>query len=269
MTQTTMNDINTASEQTEVVRATVPNFRDLGGYAAGGDLVTRTGCVYRSSDLSRCGPPQWDALRALGLQTVIDLRDANEVSESGGELSPGIERVSIEFHPSQLPCAQGKSPAQAPHALDANFMIDMYRDLVRHRQAQFQQVAIHLARAASGSVLVHCTAGKDRTGIAVALLLEAIGVDRDQVVADYLKSNAAMQAIVAARRAARPQAEAPHMPADANRAMPLLLADERYIRAALETVDTEFGGARAYLAADSEARRGLDTLRAALLGQSE
>ncbi|QBR02767.1 tyrosine-protein phosphatase [Paraburkholderia pallida] len=264
-----MNDMNSDSEQIEMVRAAAPNFRDLGGYAAGVDLVTRSGCIYRSSDLSRCGAPQWDALRELGLQTVIDLRDANEVHESGGELSPGIERIAIEFHPSQLPCAQGKSPAEAPYALDADFMIDMYRDLVRHRQAQFQQVVVHVARAASGPVLLHCTAGKDRTGIAVALLLEAIGVGRDQVVADYLQSNAAMQAIVAARRAARPDADASHTAADAQRAMPLLLADERYIRAALETVDAEFDGALAYLSSDSEARRGIDALRASWLGEGE
>jgi protein-tyrosine phosphatase len=271
MTLTNMNDMTLLFEQMETVRAAVPNFRDLGGYAAGSDGATRAGCLYRSSELSRCGVPQWDALRALGVQTVIDLRDAHEVAESGGELPPDITRVAIEFHPSQLPCAQGASPADtpAPRALSADFMVAMYRDLVRHRRAQFQQVVVQLARAGGGPALLHCTAGKDRTGIAVALLLESIGVNREQVVADYLKSNAAMEAVVAARLAASHGTQASRPAIDVDNAMPLLRADERYIRAALDTVDTEFGGARAYLAAGDDVKPALDALRAWLVGQSE
>jgi protein-tyrosine phosphatase len=255
MTLTNMNDMTLLFEQMETVRAAVPNFRDLGGYAAGSDGATRAGCLYRSSELSRCGVPQWDALRALGVQTVIDLRDAHEVAESGGELPPDITRVAIEFHPSQLPCAQGASPADtpAPRALSADFMVAMYRDLVRHRRAQFQQVVVQLARAGGGP----------------ALLLESIGVNREQVVADYLKSNAAMEAVVAARLAASHGTQASRPAIDVDNAMPLLRADERYIRAALDTVDTEFGGARAYLAAGDDVKPALDALRAWLVGQSE
>jgi protein-tyrosine phosphatase len=259
-----MNDITSQYEQIETMSAAVPNFRDVGGNAA-----VLAGRLYRSSELSRCAAPQWDALRTLDIRTVIDLRDADEVRETGGELPSGIVRISIEFHPSQLPCAQGRSPAEAPHTLGADFMIDMYRELVLHRQAQFQQVVMHLARTASTPALLHCTAGKDRTGIAVALLLEAIGVEREQVVADYLKSNAAMKAIVAARLAARGDTAAARTPADVDNAMPLLLADERYIRAALETADAEFGGARAYLVANPDVEPLLDTLQAWLVGQGE
>jgi len=238
------------------LRTKAPNFRDLGGYAAVDGRRTRSGRVFRSNHLSHFEAEQWDALRALGVQAIVDLRDAREASHDTARLPADFVRVSVEFLPEMLPSsrmlrgdgAAGTEGAQGGKPSGSDFMIALYRDLIVHRRDQLQRVFATLADPSGGAVLVHCTAGKDRTGIVSAMLLDLAGVDRSTIVQDYTISDAAMRAIFALRDPKSIGAVAPVSGIDAEFGAAMMRADARYVVSALDALDAEFGGVSAYLA---------------------
>ncbi|MFJ3957975.1 tyrosine-protein phosphatase [Arthrobacter sp. NPDC090010] len=153
------------------------NFRDLGALPAGSGL-TLSGVLYRSDALHLLTDEGRERLRELKVATVLDLRDDDEVQRSPSALA-GLELEVLRGN--VLAGALGSSLRQLPT------LQGLYRLIL----AQGGDVAVQLARrvlhnAALGQgTLVHCTAGKDRTGVMIALLLDAVGVDREAVVLDY------------------------------------------------------------------------------------
>lgn len=148
------------------------NFRDTGGLPAG-DGATRSGQLFRSGQLSRLGPEGRAALGALGLRRVIDLRDDDEVARepSGLDHSVRVQRVPLFLGSVASFFAEDLTlPELYLRIVDdaAPGVVDVVRGVVEDQP-----------------VLVHCTVGKDRTGVTVALTLAAAGVDDDAVVADY------------------------------------------------------------------------------------
>ncbi|MDQ0646182.1 protein-tyrosine phosphatase [Microbacterium natoriense] len=178
------------------------NSRDTGGtpLAAGG--VTRAGVLYRSDAL---GGITDDGIRTLSespIGTIVDFRSEFERVEAPNRL--GTERSFVEVG---IPLLEGSmtgmpSPAdlgdlgdldgEAARAMLSRIpsLAELYVGMLGSAAASFAEVARLVARPADdhGAVLVHCTAGKDRTGVATALLLDAAGADRAAVVADYAQS---------------------------------------------------------------------------------
>ncbi len=166
-----------------------PNFRDFGGYAAAGGVVRR-GMLYRSGALGRVTGTDVDTLNALGPWTIVDLR--HDVERAA---APTHARVSVAALHS-LPMGSGTgaapvprpvlltvadaTPAQAAEAIKAS-----YRRNVHEYAARFTALFEVLLAERAGPAVIHCTAGKDRTGISVALVLLALGVSRDDVIEDY------------------------------------------------------------------------------------
>ena len=149
----------------------VVNARDLGGWKFEDGKTVPYGRVFRSGRISGAAPAAIDKLRALGLKTTIDLRSDLEVRASGrDEQATGAFAKTVR--------APLKGIASAPG----------YVDMLGNQQSSIATVFRTLAEESSYPLLVHCTAGKDRTGVVSALLLELLGVPREQIAQDYLLS---------------------------------------------------------------------------------
>ncbi len=148
------------------------NYRD-----AGAELGLRPGVLLRSESPTRLTDEGRAQLSDGDVATVVDLRSPEETMRDPWHPLGHPDRVAVPL----LDGAIEQSLTSLPT------LGGIYRKLVAEQRSAFQQVA-RLVTDAEGGVLVHCTAGKDRTGVAVALLLTAAGADRSAVLADYALS---------------------------------------------------------------------------------
>src|SRR5258708_14376755 len=165
------------------------NFRDLGGYPARDGRPVRWRRIFRSSHLGQLTEDDIDALRTLGLKSAFDLRGTEERLPALCRLN-GIAVHSVPIEPALLATlkahlATGKSLSAAE---TADLMRESYRNYVRHNTPSFRALFAHLLED-HAPLVIHCTAGKDRTGFAAALILNALGVSEDLGVGDYLLTN--------------------------------------------------------------------------------
>ncbi|MDU0342546.1 tyrosine-protein phosphatase [Bosea rubneri] len=179
----------------------VPNLRDVGGYATVDGRVVRTGLVYRSDQLNPISPDDLKKIAALGLTTDFDLRTAEERSAHPDKLPSGVTNVwlNVLADADQSSLARLEKllldPKQANAALGggkAEAMFEQaYRDFVSLPSAKraYRQLFLSLGESGKLPSLFHCTTGKDRTGWAAAALLALLGVPRDKVMEDFLRSN--------------------------------------------------------------------------------
>jgi len=168
-----------------------PNFRDLGGYAAGDGRRVKWGVVYRSGELSQLSDDDVGKLGELGIKTVVDLRSSEEVSARGeGRLPPGAQLsqfpiASSDMFAKLIPMFLKGDFSQVP----PNLLDKVNRVLVRDFTAQFGGLLRALRDDANRPLVFHCTQGKDRAGFGAAMVLSALGVPWETVVEDYLLSN--------------------------------------------------------------------------------
>ena len=209
------------------------NIRDLGGYRTRRGHVTRWRSLYRG-DSPHLMPPEGDAvLRVAGLRSVIDLRSGPETQD---EPNPLAAAPGVAYHP--IPLFDDLAPTirdiKARNSDD--LLLDLYMEALNAQSGAVHAVLATIAAAPEGAVLFHCTAGKDRTGMAAALLLGALDVDRDTVMEDYLLTNQRY------RRDAAWEGQGPeHVMAI------LWQVQEAFLNSAFETIDHHFGGLDAYL----------------------
>lgn len=160
------------------------NVRDLGGYPAGTGQ-TRWGMLFRADALHHLSTDDQHLLRTRGIKTVIDLRHGAEV-----ETQPNVfaEADDVRYHniPIFRASVAGNASGQTPD------LPSIYRYIVEECRAGVTEVLTTIADAETGGVLFHCTAGKDRTGIIAALLLDMAGVDAETIADDYALTTAAM-----------------------------------------------------------------------------
>jgi protein-tyrosine phosphatase len=155
------------------------NFRDVGGYPARGG-VTRHGQLYRSDALTGITPTGVADLAALRIGVVVDLRSDIEVAQDQTRyVLPGATLVRV-------PIETG-SPASIVEGDHVSLEL-LYRHLATEAGWSLTAAVSAIAESGHTPVLVNCTAGKDRTGLVIALALEAAGVERTAVVADYTQS---------------------------------------------------------------------------------
>lgn len=153
------------------------NLRDVGGYPVG-DRTTRWGALLRSDALHKVDQAGRDTLRELNLALVIDLREAQE-AESAPNALDGVGHRSVH--------RPVYDAALDTHA-DGFGLGPLYRQMITDHAPALTAAVRLVAGAGPDPVLVHCTAGKDRTGLVVALALAAVGVDERDIVADYALS---------------------------------------------------------------------------------
>lgn len=165
------------------------NFRDLGGYPGRGGRVVRWRQIFRSNHLGHVTESDIEILRGLGLKSAFDFRGTEERAEAMCGLTE-IAVHSLPIEPTVVATLRARGANGAPlSSVDAlDVMRESYRNYVRYNTSNFRTLFAHLLEDRA-PLVIHCTAGKDRTGFASALILHALGVPDDLIAEDYLLTN--------------------------------------------------------------------------------
>src|SRR4051812_14215045 len=259
------------------------NVRDVGGMPTGDGSVTAEKRLLRADNLQGLSEPDVSRLvEEFGLTRVIDLRSVAEVTSEGpGPLAavPSVEHV----HHSVIPI-EGDRELSHSELLDRG-TVAVVSDVLLARRDRFASEnpddvvsghylgyledrpdsvvsALRAIAGTPGAALVHCAAGKDRTGVIVALALLAVGVDRAAVVADYAATAQRIDAILTRLRASATYAEGVNQASDQQHT-PRASGMERF----LELVDSRHGGVHRWLADQGFGNADLELLRHKLLAR--
>ena len=213
------------------------NFRDLGGYGAADGRRVRWRRLFRSDHLAALTPHDTDVLARLRLARVVDFRGREERAAQPYEL-PAVRYRAVPIEPTVV--RRYRELAARGERLDVahaeRLMVDTYQGFVADDAPQLAEFFEQLL-ADDAPLVFHCTAGKDRTGYAAALLLLALGVPREAVMQDYLLTNRLYRK--------------PPPPGDdaTTRAVHEVIWGVRaeYLQTALDAMEREHGGVQAYL----------------------
>ncbi|CAN5169789.1 tyrosine-protein phosphatase PtbB [soil metagenome] len=258
------------------------NFRDVTETTSG---AVRPGRLFRSGELSNLDDAGRAELVRLGISDVADLRSAVEVGRHGGGLVPDGVDVHLPPFIEVVVTEDGEAPHEhafqrlmtekpSDESLDQaarRYMAEEYRGFAKSTGGRRAVHRVITLLGAERPVLTHCFAGKDRTGFTVGVVLEAVGVDREAIMADYLASNAAAPQLreqIMAMIARRFDGEIPAEMADFTEARlsdDVLGVREEYLDAALQSIVDDFGSLAGYLTAADVTPDDIDRLRAALL----
>jgi len=233
-----------------------PNARDLGGYRTASGQTVQWGKVFRADALSKSTDADLDRLTDLGIKVVCDFRGPSEVTADGTDKLPaGVQLVSLPvFDASNDQNAKIRSAlisgdrAQQEQVFGggrgAQVLIDGGKFFVTDATArqQFGAMLERLADSRQLPAVLHCTAGKDRTGWASAVVLAILGVPHDTIVSDYLATNQYSAALTESRiNSVRSLLYDPEL------LRPLIEARREYLEASFEAADTEYGSFDKYV----------------------
>ena len=230
-----------------------PNFRDLGGYTTTDGRTVKHGLIYRSGESSGLTDADIDKLKRLGPKLVVDLRSNKEAAAAKilwpmatdtefiaanilADIQAGNHSLSEIVRQDQT--AQGAARAMEttysvlPHALGPTVL----------------QMAKYIVEADKLPVILHCAIGRDRAGITAALLLFALGVPRDTVIADYMRTNVCINA-PHIREIARVYMVANKIELNEEALDILTFARIEHYHAAFRTISVEYGTVQDYLRA--------------------
>jgi protein-tyrosine phosphatase len=245
------------------------NVRDLGALPTGDGQSTMAHRLLRGDNLQDLSPSDVRLLvQGIGVTTVVDLRSPTEVASEGpGPLTrvESVRHAYLSVLPERGTVTDAAADALAirrdgahsryPDDIRAGYYLGYLEDRPDHVVAALRSVA-----QASGAALVHCAAGKDRTGVVVALALSAVGVRRDAVVADYVATAERMEAVLGRLRASKTYAaDIDKAPAEDH------LPRAETMAAFLEQVDSRYGGALRWLSSRGFGASDVASLRVKML----
>jgi protein-tyrosine phosphatase len=171
----------------------VPNFRDLGGLPTNDGRFTRRGVLYRSSGLEELtGRDVRHLIDDIGLSTVIDLR-------SPDDCEPAIPLLGTRVRVINLPIVRSGLSTDLERPMGPHGRVDValiYRMFMEMSIPAIREIVEELTSGATPA-LFHCSAGKDRTGVVAAIILRAVGVTPEAVVADFVETESVLDEIVA------------------------------------------------------------------------
>lgn len=229
-----------------------PNFRDLGGYRTVDGRSIAWGRVFRSSHLGWLSAGDRERFAALRIEEVFDLRRKGESEAYRNRTPPGVRTHHFDIDVGSTKryrqeLRRGVATRESTHGM----MIGAYRSYIMEFGDRFARLMKLLATPERHAVVIHCMVGKDRTGIAAALLLGALGVPRETILEDYLLSTRYYPPQQIMDRIRDSLDESLARSYDDKVVEPFCAVHADYLTAAFETMDREFGGTEDYL------RRGL------------
>ena len=210
------------------------NFRDLAENVR--SVPMRPHQLFRSDHLGALDAHDARQIQALGIRRVLDFRGVHERTSAACAV-PGVEVRSLAIEPTIVQVLGELTTAghRLAEAEVVHHMQDTYRGFVRHSSGRFAEF-FALLLDAPGPTVFHCTAGKDRTGVAAALLLHALGASRDEVMRDYLLTNERLKPPTFVWKGLEPHV-----------ARVLWGVQPAFLQAAFDAVDADWGGLDAYL----------------------
>ena len=225
------------------------NFRDLGGYEAADGRTVKWGVVFRSGTLARLTDRDHERLTRLGLRLVFDLRTLDEQQRQPSRLPADgdHEALSLPIWPkadSDLEVLlRGGRIWERVDATDISadhmqrIMCKFYRSYALDHVAEYGTLLQRLAKLGDRSAIIHCAAGKDRTGFGAALLLRLLGVSMEQIVDDFQLTNRLVPVWVEQNHGGDVP---PHIDA-------ILWSNPDFILSAFSAIDDRYGSFDTYL----------------------
>ncbi len=227
------------------------NFRDMGGYiTTDGQQRVRWGKLYRSGALNGLTDSDQRELQEAQIATIVDFRTRQErLNEATVWLDPRTEQLSWDYDMDMSSMATMFDGAELTAERMESLMAQAYPGIVQSMTSQYTAMFDRLA-SNDGALLFHCTAGKDRTGVAGALILTALGVDRETIRRDFMLSDDYYSSMSASRPAFGDSGD-PHMQKLAQLPpevlQPLMGVRESYLDAAFAYMEQDSGSVLAYI----------------------
>jgi protein-tyrosine phosphatase len=250
----TAGDSGVTVAERRVVLEGQPNFRDLGGYATEDGRHVRWGQVYRSGELGKLTEADLAVLDRIGIALVCDLRSDSEVDALPDPVGAADEQLRLAVNDESVDVAAITAAISAGDlsSLSPTLLLDGMPKVALDFTDNWRDLLLRISDPANRPTNFHCTAGKDRAGWASAVVLRALGVSEETVMADYLLSNdyraeanaatiAQVRTLVAAVRGV------PEDEVDMSNLVALLDVRPEYLQAAFDAVDAKFGSFDAYL----------------------
>ena len=223
------------------------NLRDVGGYRAADGRTVRWGRVLRSGSLSTLTDEAVAELAGLGVSAIYDLRSAEEARHAPSRVPDGVAyRHRPIIDPSYLSDLKALWIVLFKRNQLAESLLEGYtRVMIDGNAPIIGEMLTALAESEHGATLIHCTAGKDRTGLFVAILLHLLGVPLDTIIADYELSNRFYTQF--AKRLQTDLAILRRLRLTDDQIKPLLLADPHILRRALAYIVENYGSIEQYV----------------------
>ncbi len=238
------------------------NFRDLGGYKTNDGRVVHWGRIYRSAQLDRLSEEGIAQTAALGIKTVVDLRFSHETTKYPTIAEAVPEAEMLSWHQAQVADSEKRSkdmqsswessleshdPKRVKEAMRLNYPQKLYS-----HAAIYREMLLRLAESKT-PLLFHCAAGKDRTGVAAALILSLLGVSYQQIIEDYLLTQQQLAGRIEQWMAGGAQGVKNNQDFQSSLKQysrhvlePIFSADQSYIMTLLDYVDATYGGFENY-----------------------
>jgi protein-tyrosine phosphatase len=228
-----------------IVFKSLLNFRDVGGIPAAGDRRLKVGILFRSANPDRLGKADIEKLRSLNIRTVIDLRATAEVSKNYISLDHANRlSLSLDFQQVTRERLRPVIFSRDSENLIAEISNEIYLEILDASAPVFRQVLEILTAPDLSPVLIHCQAGKDRTGIMVALILLAMGVDKKLIINDFMKSNEALLPYFKRRFLIRRLLTLGYFPY--RNMLFAVCVRQRNIESVIERIENHYGGIEGY-----------------------
>jgi protein-tyrosine phosphatase len=249
---------NNASVPLEFVDfARVFNFRDVGGYPTKDGRTIRNGALFRADNLGGLKDADRERFTALGVRTIVDLRQPKEIDELGGRAPDWAcdvwHNVALK-NPRWLEEDYSEAEGVAP------YLIARYLESAELTGGEYARVLAILADPASAPVAVHCLGGRDRTGMVFALLLDLLGVPDDVIAADYHFTERATERFMAWYRTVKPDGQFPPY---------LMTTPAEVILSVLDRLRGKYGSIEAYVVAHGLTPDAITALRELYLSPVE
>ena len=231
------------------------NFRDLGNLPAADGRKIKKGKLYRSGHLYKISEKTAELLRdRKGLRTIIDLRSPSELAEHKDVVAEGVNYIHLPpLNDEQNPSINRENrkgvltEIMAKEGGAKKHLSDIYRLMITQKEslAAFREMLRLLSDESTNAVLWHCTQGKDRTGVAAAIVLMTLGVDRKVIMRDYMRTNRSCRfinsliflGVCIVTLSVHTARSLDH----------LLSARKYFLQAAFDEIDTVYGGTDAFL----------------------
>jgi protein tyrosine/serine phosphatase len=229
----------------------VENFRDYGGYATADGRRVKTGRLFRSAHHGAASAADLERLDALGLSALVDLRRTTERNRMPSQRGPGFKAQVIlndlddqdvdSFHAHLIESDQSVEAMRA-------YLRDYYRHApLERRHIDLYRRYFQVLAEADGPVLIHCAAGKDRTGILAALTHRLLGVGDEDMMADYLLTNDAERMERRAPLFAAWVQDLTGRTPSKDAMFASMGVEAEYLRIAFAAIEAEYGSVEAYL----------------------
>ena len=223
------------------------NFRDVGGIPTINGLVLKQGMIFRSATVDQINRDDASVLHDLNIRNIIDLRAPKEKKR----LKISIDHVAqlsmpLDFQQATRERIRPYLYKKGSEEILADISNQLYLDILDAAAPVFRQIVELIVSDGGAPVLIHCQAGKDRTGIIIALLLLALGTDREIIAEDFMKSNEALMPFFKKLLRIRKIITFGFFPSD--RMLYVITVKKRNIYSIVDRIQNHYGGIEGYLA---------------------